>query len=115
MNIIQRGITFFAERRVLLSIIAAVLLACVMTVISLRLYDLDDVSRLDVSLPIRENIRSSTKEDEVQQFGSTGVLDARALADFQALFTKNRSALDALGKFDGDSLSSDSLKIGPNE
>lgn len=115
MSTTKRVTAFFAERRLLLGIIFATVIAIIMTIISLRLYDLDDVSRLDVSLPIRENIRMSTKEDEVQQFGSTGVLDTQALSDFQALFTKNRSALDALGKFDGDALSSDSLKIGSNE
>lgn len=115
MSGMKRIAAFFGERRILLIIILAVLIAALMTVVSLRLYDLDDVSRLDVSLPNRESIRSSTGEDEVQKFNSTGALDAQALSDFQTLYTKNRSALDALGKFDGDALSSDSLKIGPNE
>jgi hypothetical protein len=107
--------TFFAKRRLLLGIIFAVILALVMTAISLRLYDLDDVSRLDVSLPNRESIRSSANESEVQKFGSSGPLDEQALSDFQKLYTKNRTALEALGKFDSDALSSDSLRIGPNE
>lgn len=115
MNTRRRVMTFFAERRILLALVLAILVALVMTVISLKLYDLDDVSRLDVSLPNRENIRSSEGEAEVQNFASTGELDAKALSDFQTLYTKNRSALDALGKFDGDALSSDSLKIDANE
>lgn len=115
MNGTHRLATFFKERRIILAILLAVILAFAMTAISLRLYDMDDVSRLDVSLPNRENIRSSTKEDDVQNFASSGALDAKALADFQVLYTKNRTALDALGKFDSDSLSDDSLQIGTNE
>lgn len=110
----KRALSYFSERRILLGIIFAIILSLVMTVISLRLYDLDDVSRLDVSLPNRENIRPE-EESEVQKFDSSGALDAKALADFQSLYSKNRSALDALGKFDGDALSNDSLRIGPNE
>lgn len=115
MNPLQRITDFFAKRRLLLGIIFAVIIALVMTSLSLHLYDRDDVSRLDVSLPNRENIRSSAGESEVQKFDSSGPLDAQALSDFQKLYTKNRSALDALGKFDSDALSSDSLRIGPNE
>ncbi len=110
-----RLITFFTERRIVLGIVGAVLIALIMTVIGLKLYDLDDVSRLDVSLPNREDIRSSEGGNEVQKFDSTGLLDEKAIADFQALFKKNRTALDTLGKFDGDALNSDSLQIGPNE
>lgn len=115
MNALQRAGTYFAKRRMLLGIILAVVIALVMTAVSLRLYDLDDVSRLDVSLPNRESIRLSANEGEVQNFGASGALDAKALDDFQALYSKNRSALEALGKFDSDALSSEALRISPNE
>jgi hypothetical protein len=114
MSTVKRLVAYFSERRIMLGIVLAVIIALVMTVISLRLYDLDDVSRLDVSLPDRGNIRPE-EESEVQKFDSSGNLDAKALADFQSLYSKNRSALEALGKFDGDALSNDSLQIGPNE
>lgn len=115
MDGLKRATAYLVERRIILVIILAIVIAFTMTLVSLRLYDMDDVSRLDVSLPNRENIRSSTKEDDIQKFDSSGVLDEQAFADFQALYTKNRSALDALGKFDGDALSSESLQIGSNE
>jgi hypothetical protein len=115
VSAVKRIASFFSERRILLGIVFAIIIAFVMTVISLRLYDLDDVSRLDVSLPNRESIRSAASADEVQKFDSSGPLDSKALSDFQNLYTKNRSALDALGKYDADALSSDSLQIGPNE
>lgn len=115
MNTFRRIAHYFAERRIILALAFSVVVALIMTVISLKLYDLDDVSRLDVSLPNREGIRSSTDEETLQRFDSAGVLDTQAIADFQALYSKNRAALDALGKFDSDALSSDSLKIGPNE
>jgi|GEM_PF-3916985 len=115
MSVFKRMTAYFVERQIILALAFAVVIALIMTVVSLKLYDLDDVSRLDVSLPNREGIRSSTDEETLQRFDSSGVLDAQAIADFQALYSKNRAALDALGKFDSDALSTDSLKIGPNE
>lgn len=115
MSTFSRLKNYIVERRIILALTFAILIAFIMTFVSLKLYDLDDVSRLDVSLPNRENIRSSTDEEALQRFDSTGELDVQAIADFQALYSKNREALDALGKFDSDALSSDSLKIGPNE
>lgn len=115
MSAIKRFVGFFSERRILLGIVFAIVVAFVMTVISLKLYDLDDVSRLDVSLPNRESIRSAASADEVQKFDASGPLDSKSLSDFQNLYTKNRAALDALGKYESDALSSDSLQIGPNE
>lgn len=115
MNKAQQLATFFKERQILLGILVAVVAACVMTVVSMRLYDIDDVSRLDVSLPNRESIRSSGDEEEVQNFAASGALDSKAMSDFQKLYDKNRAALDALGKFDSDVLSDDSLQIGTNE
>lgn len=95
----------------------AVAAAAVITVIGLRLYLLDDVSRLDASLPGREKIRSSLPgaDESDKQFGPTGPVDQRALSDFQALYTKKRTALDALGRFDDTVLELDSLRITTNE
>lgn len=115
MNALKRIKDYIVTRRIILALSLAILIAFIMTFVSLKLYDLDDVSRLDVSLPNREGIRSSTDEAALQRFDSSGELDAEAVADFQALYSTNRAALDALGKFDSDALSSDSLKIGPNE
>lgn len=115
MNTFQRMREYIVERQIILALAFAIIVALVMTFVSLKLYDLDDVSRLDVSLPNREGIRSSTDEEALQKFDSSGELDVQAISDFQSLYSKNRAALDALGKFDSDALSSDSLKIGPNE
>lgn len=97
-------------------IVLAVLASLIMTAVALRLYVMDDVSRLDVSLPNRENIRpESVKDDSSLRFDASGQLDSKAFDDFQKLYSKQRTALDALGKFDGDSLSNERLQIGSGE
>ena len=115
MSVVKALADFFSKRQILLGIVSAILIASLMTLVSLKLYDLDDVSRLDVSLPKRESIRPSTSENDVQKFNSSGRLDDQALSDFQSLFTKNRLALDALGRFDSDALNRVNLRIGLTE
>lgn len=116
MNVITHIKTYFDQRRIMLVIIFSIIIALVMTVVSLKLYDMDYVSRLDVSLPSREDLRTKTSTgDNTDKFDSVGPLDSQAFSDFQRIFTKNREALDATGKFDGDLLSNDSLQVGSSE
>ncbi len=110
MKVTNRLAEYFKQKQLVLVIGAAIVLAFVMTAISLNLYNLDDVSRLDVSLPNRENIRPATTEDVTTQFGPSGALDAKALKDFQTLYTNTRDDLNKLGTFDGDPLNPDALQ-----
>lgn len=116
MSSINRLKQYFQDRQLLLMIILAVVASLIMTTIALKLYVLDDVSRLDVSLPNRENIRpESAKDDSSLKFDASGQLDNKAFDDFQKLYSKQRTALSTLGKFDGDSLSNERLRIGSGE
>ena len=100
----------------MLAIALAIVVALFMTVVSLKLYDMDYVSRLDVSLPSREALRAKTTiQEETKKFDASGPLDEQAFFDFQSIYTKNRTALDVLGKFDSDALNDNSLQVGNNE
>lgn len=115
MLFVSRTIDFFRTRQLLLGIIGAICIALILTAISLKLYDLDDVSRLDVSLPNRESIRpASTTDDTSKKFDAFGALDSKAYADFSSMYQKDRTTLDKLGKFDDNSLADDSLQISAN-
>lgn len=116
MSLRERIVAYFKDRKILLGIIIAITASLVMTAVSLKLYDMDDVSRLDVSLPERENIRKkTTAEETTTKFDSFGTLDDKAFADFKKLYSSNREALNTLGKFDSNALDSSSLKISTNE
>ena len=74
---------------------------------------IDEITN-DLSLNVTD-FADEGDEEEVQNFAASGALDSKAMSDFQKLYDKNRAALDALGKFDSDVLSDDSLQIGTNE
>ena len=110
MRLVNRLKDYFQDKQLLLVIAGSIVLAIVMTTISLQLYNLDDVSRLDVSLPNSKNIRPVATEDETTKFGASGALDTKAVNDFQTLYTKARDDLNKLGIYDGDPLNPDALQ-----
>ena len=112
MSHLSRLRNFFAERRILLGIIGVVTVALAMTVVSVWIYNLSDVARLDISRPGYEEARQSViKGNETLQFSATGDLDQTAFETFEQLFDERRQALQAIGKFDGNGLNDDQLKL----
>lgn len=112
MNHLVAVRNFFADHRIMLGIIGVVIAALAMTVISVWVYNLSDVARLDISRPGYEQARESViKGNETQQFSATGELDKEAFDTFKKLFDERLQALQAIGKFDGNSMSDDQLKL----
>lgn len=106
---------FFYTRQILLLLLSAVLVATLTTAVGVKLYNMSDVSRLDLSLPGHEKSRKDVGIEEQIKFEANGSIDSKVLDDFQKLFDEKRSSLKALHKFDGDLLNSDKLKITTNE
>lgn len=111
-----RVIHYFDERKMLLCLVLAISLVLLMTAASLRAYYLSDVSHLDLSRPGHEKSRSDvmTPGNETR-FEAAGPVDATALKTFQQLYDKKRTALNALGRFDGNALGDDQMKLTTNE
>jgi LPS O-antigen subunit length determinant protein (WzzB/FepE family) len=109
---------FLAARQIVVVIALSVLVALVMTVISMYMYKMDDVSRLDVSLPNREQVRPTETggtNDDVETFSASGAVTAETLDKFQSMFDTRRKTLDSLGAYDGNVLDFESLRITTNE
>lgn len=105
-----------ARHKITLGLSIAVVVAFAMTVVSMWVYNISDVARLDISRPGYEKARESViKGDETITFGATGDLDANAMKDFQKLFDEKRKALNAIGRFDGDVLDDNQLKTSSSE
>lgn len=106
--------TWLSSRKLFIAILLAVAVALLLTCCSLWIYHSNDVSRLDISRPGYEKARQSVKRNEDNtKFSATGVLDKAALDQFDSLFTKARNDLNGNGKFDGNVLDDDQLKIAP--
>ncbi len=106
---------YLAEHTILVGISLAVLVTIVLTLVSMVIYVKSDVSRLDISRPGYEKLRSSVvkAEDDKLKFEATGELGSAALRDFQTLFTGKRNMLGGAGRFDSDVLDDAQLKLTP--
>ena len=103
---------FARTHMILMGISAALLIAFVLTILSMWVYNQSDVARLDVSRPGYETIRESVvKGNEESKFDTTGPLDKKALETFQKLFNERREPLSNYGRFDGTVLNDDQLKL----
>ena len=115
MSVVGRLREYFKGRQILLGLIGAIMLALILTTVSLRFYMLSDVSHLDLSLPGHEKSRAGVEPEKQTKFDATGPIDSNVMNNFQKLFSDNRKDLDALDKFDGTPLDDKHLTIGTNE
>ena len=89
-----------------------VVIAGVMTVISLELYRRSGAMKLDMSRPGYEKVRTEVeKSSDDQPYDSSGALTDEALQDFENRVKKYQDELDNLGQYDNSIISDESLNL----
>lgn len=103
------------RHRMVYGIIAALIISMLLTVVSMALYVSSGASRLDLSRPGYERVRSETQRDDQETtFSATGPMNSAVADDFQARFTKHRDTLSKLDTFGSDALDDTELQIAPS-
>jgi hypothetical protein len=103
---------FVATHRLTAAIGLAILVALLLTAVSISLYIRSGASRLDLSRPGYEGVReqvNTTNDDDT--FSATGPMNAEVVDQFQTLYTKKRTAVEKLDPFSPTVLSDDSLRL----
>lgn len=112
MSYLRRLKHFMQTHMIMCGVGVSVLVAVLLTSISMWAYNSSDVARLDVSRPGYETIRDEVKNtEETKKFGATGELNEQAFEDFQLLYDERLHNLGDLGRFDGAVLNDDQLKL----
>lgn len=89
-----------------------VVVAVVMTGISLTLYRASGAIKLDMSRPGYEKVRKAVEDsDDDKPFASSGTLDKEALRDFDDRIKKLQDDLDKLGDYDSADISDEDLLL----
>lgn len=111
----NRFVALIDRHRLIYGVIAALLIAMLLTAISMALYVSSGASRLDLSRPgyegAREAVQSGAADDS---FSSTGPLDTEVAKDFQKRFSAQRERLGKLGNYGTNALDDDQLQIAPD-
>lgn len=114
MNLSQKIGEFFKKRKLMTGVILAVTMALALTLVSMTIYVLSDVARLDISRPGYEKLRESViKNETTDKFEANGLLDKQSVQDFQEIFREKRRLLEPIGRFDGNPLGDEELKLTP--
>lgn len=103
------------RHRLIYGVVAALLIAMLLTAISMALYVSSGASRLDLSRPGYEGAREAAQRDASDDsFSSTGPLNTDVAKDFQERFNKQRTQLSKLGNYGTNALDDDQLQIAPS-
>ena len=95
-----------------MAIALTIIIAIIMTAISLSLYVSSGTLQLDLSRPGYESARKELiKPEDKSDFATNGPIDKRALDEYQKQFDAQRTELNRIGKFKDQGLSDDSLTL----
>lgn len=102
------------RHRIIYGITGALLIAMLLTAISMALYISSGASRLDLSRPGYEGVRTEVQQSANEEaFSATGPINSDVANDFQARFTRHRTILTKLDTFGSNALEDTQLQIAP--
>ena len=95
-----------------MAIAATIVIAFIMTAVSLSLYVSSGTLQLDLSRPGYESARKELiKPDDKKDFATNGQINKETLDEYQKQFDAQRTELNRIGKFKDQGLSDDSLTL----
>ena len=101
------------RHRIIYGVLAALFIASLLTGVSMALYVSSGASRLDLSRPGYEKVRSDINQDKEDVFQSSGPINEEVLSDFQKRSADRRNKLNTFDAFDSDALDDMQLQIAP--
>lgn len=100
------------RHRLAYAVFGAICIGLLLTMVSMSLYISSGASQLDLSRPGYERARTQVDESKDDgRFETSGPVDAESLREFQGLYTKNRSKLNASDKFDSAIIDDTQLRL----
>lgn len=104
-----------ARHRITYGVVGALAIGMLLTAVSLALYVSSGASRLDLSRPGYEHVRSEVQQDtDKDTFSSTGAIDETVVKDFRSRLDRHRDTLSKLDTYGTDALDDDQLQIAPS-
>lgn len=103
----------YSKHRFLVLIVSSILIAFVLVVVSMFLYNSSGAAQLDLSRPGYVSIRSQavTNDSDFENYSSTGSINQGSISEFKLLYAKQANKTKAVDAFGGNPLSLDSLGL----
>ena len=106
-------LSFWDRHRLSLLLIITVLIALVMTVISVVIYNSTGAAQLDLSRPGYLSVSDKVeKTDEIDTYSASGPVNKDTIQEFVKLYDAQASKAKAVDAFNGDPLNPEVLEFG---
>lgn len=110
----QRIVEIVDRHRIVYGVVGALLIAMLMTAVSMALYVSSGASRLDLSRPGYEGARGEVQRAAGEEsFSASGPMNTGVANDFQTRLTKHRTILQKLDTYGTNALDDTELQIAP--
>ncbi|MEO5499251.1 MAG: hypothetical protein ABIR46_02010 [Candidatus Saccharimonadales bacterium] len=115
MNLFWQRLAQVVDRhRITYAVAGALLIAMLMTAVSMALYVSSGASRLDLSRPGYESARGDVQRvTNEEAFSASGPMNTEVVNDFQTRFSKHRAILQKLDTYGTNALDDTELQIAP--
>lgn len=112
MNPLARVKAVAAKHQFTMAITLTIIVAFIMTAVSLSLYVSSGAIQLDLSRPGYEAARKELiKPEEKKDFAANGPINKEALDEYQKQFDAQRTELNRIGKYEDKGLDDDALVL----
>lgn len=109
----ENRLSFWDRHRLSLLLVLTVLIAIVMTVISVIIYNVSGAAQLDLSRPGVRSVSSQVeKSDDIDTYSSSGTINKESIQEFMRLYDTQANKAKAVDAFKGDPLNPEVLEFG---
>lgn len=106
-------LTFWGKRRFILLILATIIVAIILTIISMIIYNVSGSAQLDLSRPSYRSVSSQVdRSDPVSDYSAFGPVNTSTVNDFTKLYDQEATKAKAVDAFNGDPLNPEVLEFG---
>ena len=109
----DENMTFWDRHRLSLLLIITVLVAAVLTVVSMFAYNASGTAQLDLSRPGYLSVSDQVdKADKITEYSSFGPVNKESINEFIKLYDEQSTKAKAVDAFNGDPLNPEVLEFG---
>lgn len=109
----EEVLSFWDQHRFMLLIIFTIIIAVVLTVVSLIIYNVSGSAQLDLSRPGYQSVSDQVQQnDEIDEYSAFGPVNKTTVEEFIKLYDEQAKKAKAIDAFNGDPLNPEVLEFG---
>lgn len=106
-------LTFWDQHRFMLLITMTIVVAIILVVISMVIYNVSGSAQLDLSRPGYQAVSDKVEEtDEIDEYDASGPINTTTVDEFTKLYDAQAAKAKAVDAFNGDPLNPEVLEFG---